>query len=87
VFDGLPKHQLDQLTKVWDATGKALHWRECALNEIGRALAAGCTPEHVAAATGFDVETVKRLLRRPRQQFNGRHPTDPHAPGQERFHR
>jgi len=87
VFDGLPKHQLDQLTKVWDATAKAMHWRECAVNEMSRALAAGCTPEHLAAATGFDVETVKRLLHRPRQEFNGRHPTDPHAPGQERFYR
>jgi hypothetical protein len=35
-----------------------------------------CTPEHLAAVTGFDVEVVKRLLRRPRQEFSGRHPTD-----------
>jgi len=53
---------------------------------MGRALAAGCTPEHLAAVTGFDVD-VKRLLRRPRQEFTGRHPTDCHAPGQDRFHR
>jgi hypothetical protein len=47
-------------------------------------------PEHLAAVTGFDVEVVKRLLYKPRQESNGRHPTDPHrphAPGQERFHR
>jgi hypothetical protein len=41
-----------------------------------RALAGGCTPEHLAAVTGFDVEVVKRLLRRPRQEFSGRDPTD-----------
>jgi hypothetical protein len=87
VFEGLPKYQLDQLTKVWECTGKAMYWRERALNELGRAVAAGCTPEHLAAVTGFDVEVVKRLLRRQRQEFNGRHPTDRHAPGQERFHR
>jgi hypothetical protein len=61
---------------VWDATAEAMHWRHCALNEMGRVLAAGCTPEHLAAVTGFDVEVV-----------NCRHPTDPHAPGQERFRR
>jgi hypothetical protein len=57
-------------------------WRE-----VLRALAGGCTPEHLAAVTGFDLETVKRLLHKPRQEFNGRHPTDPHAPGQEQFYR
>ena len=87
MFDDMPEHQLDQLTKVWECTLKAMHWRELALNEMGRALAAGCTPEHLAAVTGFDVEVVKRLLRRPRQEFNGRHPTDRHAPGQEQFYR
>jgi hypothetical protein len=85
MFGDPPEHQLKQLTKVWDCTSAAMHWRERALTEMGRALAAGCTPEHLAAVTGLDVETVKRLLRRPRQDFNGRHPTDPHAPGQERF--
>jgi hypothetical protein len=87
MFEGLPEYQLKQLTKVWDCTAKAMHWRECALNEMGRALAVGCTPEHLAAVTGFDVEVVKRLLHRPRREFNGRHPTDPHAPGQEHFDR
>jgi len=59
-------------------------------NAVGgmmRAVAGGCTPEHLAAVTGFDVEVVKRLLHKPRQDFNGRHPTDRHAPGQERFYR
>jgi hypothetical protein len=87
VFEDLPEYQLKQLTKVWEATSKAMHWWELALNEMGRALAAGCTPERLAAVTGFDVEVVKRLLHRPRQEFNGRHPTDRHAPGQERFYR
>jgi hypothetical protein len=87
MFEGLPKYQLDQLTKVWDCTAKAMHWRECALHEMGRAPAAGCTPEHLAAVTGFDVEVVKRLLGRPRQEVNGRHPTNPRAPGQEQFYR
>jgi hypothetical protein len=64
-----------------------MHWRERSLYEMGRALAMGCTPEHLAAVTRFDVETVKRLLRRPRQEFRGRHPTNGHAPGQERFYR
>jgi hypothetical protein len=82
-----PSIKIDQLTKVWDCTAKAMHWRECALHEMGRALAAGCPPEHLAAVTGYDVETVKRLLRRPRQEFNGRHPTDRYAPGQEQFYR
>ncbi|MGH2473847.1 MAG: hypothetical protein ACRDIL_01170 [Candidatus Limnocylindrales bacterium] len=87
MFEELPKYQLDQLTKVWECSQPAMYWRERALNEMGRALAAGCTPEHLAAVTGFDVEVVKRLIRRPRQDFNGRHPTDPHAPGQDRFYR
>jgi hypothetical protein len=86
MFERLPEYQLDQLAKVWDCTAKAMYWRERALNEMGRALATGCTPEHLAAVTGFDVEVVKRLLRRPRHEFNGRHPTDRHAPGQERFY-
>jgi hypothetical protein len=30
---------------------------------------------------------VKRLLHKPRREFNGRHPTDRHAPGQEQFYR
>jgi hypothetical protein len=74
---------------VWEATLKAMHWRENAVGvgAMMRALAGGCTPEHLSAVTGFDVEVVKRLLDKPRQQFTGRHPTDPHAPGQERFYR
>jgi hypothetical protein len=27
--------------------------------------------------TGFDYETIERLRREPRQDFNGRHATDP----------
>jgi hypothetical protein len=53
---------------------KAMHWRENALGAMMRALAGGCTPEHLAAVTGFDVETVKRLLHKPRREFNGRPP-------------
>jgi hypothetical protein len=87
VFDGLPKYQLDQLAKVWDATAKAMHWRECALHEMGRAVAAGCTPEHLAAVTGFDVEVVKQLFPRAAAGVQRTAPHDPHAPGQERFNR
>ena len=87
MFEDLRPRQLEDLTKVWDATAKAMHWRENALGAMMRALAGGCTPEHLAAVTGFDVETVKRLLHKPRQEFNGRHPTDRHAPGQEQFYR
>jgi hypothetical protein len=87
MFEELPEYQLKQLGKVWEATLKTMHCRERSLYKMGRALAAGCTPEHLAAVSGYDVETVKRLLRRPRQEFSGRHPTNCHAPGQERFHR
>ena len=54
---------------------------------MSRALASGCTLEHLAAVTGFDHQTIERLRREPGSDFNGRHPTDPHAPGQERFYR
>ena len=47
---------------------------------MGQALATGCTLEHVAAVTGFDHQTIERLPREPRNDFNGRHPTDRHAP-------
>ncbi|MGH9288134.1 MAG: hypothetical protein ACRD0V_07585 [Acidimicrobiales bacterium] len=87
MFEDLRERQLEELVKVWEATSKAMHWRAVVLNEMGRALAGGCTYEHLAAVTGFDVEAIKRLLRRPRREFNGRHPTDRHAPGQERFYR
>jgi hypothetical protein len=87
MFEDLSRRQLEDLTKVWEATAKAIHWRENALGAMMRALAGGCTPEHLAAVTGFDVEVVKRLLHKPRQEFNGRHPTDRNAPGQEQFYR
>jgi hypothetical protein len=85
MFEDLRPHQLEDLTKVWEATAKAMHWREDAVGAMMRALAGRGTPEHPAAVTGFDVEVVKRLLRQPRHEFNGQHPTDQHAPGQERF--
>jgi hypothetical protein len=28
MFDGLSRRQLEDLTKVWEATAKAMHWRE-----------------------------------------------------------
>jgi len=87
MFEDLSRRRLEDLTKVWEATAKAMHWRENALGAMMRALAGGCTPEHLAAVTGFDVEVVKRLLHKPSQEFNGRHPTDRHAPGQEQFYR
>jgi len=87
MFEDLRPRQLEDLTKVWEATSKAMHWRENAVGATLRALAGGCTPEHLAAVTGFDVEVVKRLLHKPRQELNGRHPTDRYAPGQEQFYR
>jgi hypothetical protein len=87
MFEGLRPRQLEDLTKVWEATAKAMHWRENVVGAMMRALAGGCTPEHLAAVTGFDVEVIKRLLHKPRRAFNGRHPTDRHTPGQERFYR
>jgi hypothetical protein len=87
MFEDLRPRQLEDLTKVWEATANAMHWRENAIGAMMRALAGGCTPEHLAAVTGFEVETVKRLLHKPRRDFNGRHPTDRHAPGQEQYYR
>jgi hypothetical protein len=85
MFDGVPRYQLRQLETVWKTALNAVHWRDSLRYEISRALAAGCTLEHLAAVTGFDAETIERLRREPQRDFYGRHPTDPHAPGQERF--
>jgi hypothetical protein len=65
------------VAKVWVCTGKAMHWGERALSEMGRALAAVAPPSTSRPVTRFDVEVVKRLLRGPRQEFNGRHPHRP----------
>jgi hypothetical protein len=65
----------------------AVHWRDSLRYEISGAVAAGCTLEHFAAVTDFDYETIERLRREPQRDFNGRHPTEPHAPGRERFYR
>ena len=81
------QRQLGQLTKVWNTALKSVHWRESLRYEMSRALATGCTLEHLAAVTGFDYETIERLRREPRNDFNGRHPTDRYAPGQEQFYR
>jgi hypothetical protein len=35
MFEDLPEFQLEQLTKVWDCTLAAMHWRS--LYEMGRA--------------------------------------------------
>ena len=72
---------------MWNTALKAVHWRESLRYENSRALTTGCTLEHLAAVTGFDYETIERLRRDPRQDFTGRHPTERHAPGQERFQR
>jgi hypothetical protein len=87
MFEELSERQLDQLATVWDTAAKAVHWRESLRYEISRALATGCTHEHLAAVTGFDHNTIERLRREPRQDFNGRHPTDRYAPGQDQFDR
>lgn len=87
MFEDLSSHQLTQLQKVWRAALNATSWRESLRYEISRALATGCTIDHLAAVTGFDYATIERLRHGPRREFNGRHPIDPHAPGQERFYR
>lgn len=81
----LARYQLKQLETVWKTALNAVHWRDSLRYEISRALAACCTLEHLAAVPGFDAETIERMRREPQHDFNGRHPTDPHAPGQERF--
>jgi hypothetical protein len=85
MFEELPRYQLRQLETLWKTALNAVHWRDSLRYEISRALAAGCTLEHLAAVTGFDQDTIEWLRREPQRDFNGRHPTDPHAPGQERF--
>jgi len=87
MFGELSERQLQQLETVWNTASKSVHWRESLRYEMSRALATGCTLEHLAAVTGFDHGTIERLRREPRQNFNGRHPTNPHAPGQEQFYR
>jgi hypothetical protein len=87
MFEELAGYQLRQLETVWKTALNAVHWRDSLRYEISRALAAGGTLEHLAAVTGFDADTIERLRREPQRDFNGRHPTDPHAPGQERFYR
>jgi hypothetical protein len=80
MFEDLPRYQLRQLETVWTTAAKAVHWRESLRYKISRAIAAGCTLEHLAAVTGFDQETIERLRREPQRDFNGRHPTDPTRP-------
>lgn len=87
MFESPSEHQLTQLEKLWNTALKSVHWRESLRYEMSRALASGGTLEHLAAVTGFDQDTIERLRHEPLRNFNGRHRTDPHAPGQERFHR
>jgi hypothetical protein len=87
MFENLSECQLHQLETVWTTAAKSVHRRESLRNEINRALATGCTLEHLAAVTGFDRRTIERLRREPRHDFNGRHPTDPYAHGQAQFYR
>jgi hypothetical protein len=87
MFEELSERQLQQLVAVWTTAAKSVHWRESLRHEMSRALATGCTLAHLAAVTGLDYRTIERLWREPRQDFNGRHPTDPHVPGQERLYR
>ena len=84
MFEDLSERQLQQLEKVWTTAAKSVHWRENLRYEMSKALATGCTLVYLAAVTGFDHQTIERLRRAPRQVFDGRHPTDRHAPGQER---
>jgi hypothetical protein len=86
MFEDLAERQLQQLEKVWTTAAKSVHWRENLRYEMSKALATGCTLDHLAAATGFD-QTIEQLRHEPRIDFNGRHPTDRNAPGQEQFYR
>ena len=87
MFEDLSERQRQQLATVWHAALASVHWRENLRNEMSKAVAGGCTLEHLAAVTGFDHQTIERLRHEPRNDFNGRHPTDRHTPGQERFYR
>ena len=76
MFEELSERQLQQLEKVWTTAAKSVHWRENLRYEMSKALATGCTLEHLAAVTGFDHQTIERLRHELRNDFNGRHPTD-----------
>jgi hypothetical protein len=69
------ENQLRQLETLLKVALDAVNWRDSLRYEISRALAAGCTLEHLAAVTGFDAETIERLRREPptRLQRPARH--------------
>jgi hypothetical protein len=54
MFEELSQRQLQQLETVWTTAAKSVHWREDLRYEMTKALATGCTLEHLAAVTGFD---------------------------------
>jgi hypothetical protein len=80
MFEDVSGNQLTQLKKVWKAALNATSWRDGLRAEISRALATGCTLEHIAPVTGFDVDTIERLRREPRTQLRvaGTPPTPTH---------
>jgi hypothetical protein len=80
MFDGLSDRQLQQLATVWKTALNAVHWRASLRHEISRALAAGCTLEHLAAVTGFDQETIERLRREPNETSTAGTPPTPTHP-------
>jgi hypothetical protein len=51
MFEVLSEYQRRQLETVWKAALNAVHWRDRLRYEISRALASGCTLEHLAAVT------------------------------------
>ena len=58
MFEDLSERQLQQLETVWTTASKSVHWRENLHYEMSKALATGCTLEHLAAVTGFDYQTI-----------------------------
>jgi hypothetical protein len=47
---------------------------------MGQAHLGGCTYEHLATVTGFDVDAVKRILAAPLPRFEGVRPADDKFP-------
>jgi hypothetical protein len=73
------ENQLRQLETLLKVALDAVNWRDSLRYEISRALAAGCTLEHLAAVTGFDAETIERLRREPNETSTaGTPPTRTH---------
>jgi hypothetical protein len=59
MFEERSQRQPQQLANVWTTAATSVHWRENLRYEMSKALATGCTLEHLAAVTGFDHQTIE----------------------------